>query len=128
VRGIATVSTIVLVVFSAALLAVQSAATGPEWEMLVGKPLPDDGEPMLSVNGLTMPAQPVGEHSHAGPVVGYILQGEIENQVEPEPPAIHKAGSFFYERPRHVHRIMRNLSAEPATLLLYHLSEKRTEP
>jgi hypothetical protein len=27
-----------------------------------------------------------------------------------------------------VHRIMRNLSAEPAALLLYHLSEKRTEP
>jgi quercetin dioxygenase-like cupin family protein len=66
-----------------------------------------------------MPAQPVAEHSHAGPVVGYILQGEIENQVEPEPPAIHKAGGFFYERPRHVHKIMRNLGAEPAKLIIF---------
>ena len=74
---------------------------------------------MLSVNGLTMPAQPVAEHSHAGPVVGYILRGEIENQVEPELPAIHKPGGFFYEAPRHVHKMMRNLSAEPATLIIF---------
>jgi quercetin dioxygenase-like cupin family protein len=118
-RVIATVLTAVLATASAAMLVAQSGAARPEWETLVRAPLPEDGEPMLSVNGLTLPAQPVAEHSHAGPVVGYILQGEIENQVEPEPPAIHKPGGFFYEPPRHVHKIMRNLSAEPAKLIVF---------
>jgi quercetin dioxygenase-like cupin family protein len=66
-----------------------------------------------------MPAQPVNEHSHAGPVVGYILRGEIENQVEPDAPAIYKPGDFFYEAPRRLHKIMRSLSAEPATLVIF---------
>jgi quercetin dioxygenase-like cupin family protein len=119
VRVIATLLTIVLAVSSAAMLVAQSGAASPEWETLVRAPLPDDVEPALSVNGLTMPAQPVVEHSHAGPVIGYVLQGEIENQIEPEPPAIHKPGGFFYERPRHVHKIMRNLGAEPAKLIIF---------
>jgi quercetin dioxygenase-like cupin family protein len=91
----------------------------PEWETLVRADLPEDAEPIISVNGLTMPEKPVAEHSHAGPVVGYILQGEIENQVEPDPPAIYKPGGFFSEAPRHVHKIMRTLSAEPAKLVIF---------
>ena len=117
-RSIATVMTIVLAVASAAMLVAQSGPESPVWETLVRAPLPETIEPILSINGLTMPQKPVAEHSHAGPVVGYILQGEIENQVEPEPPAIHKPGGFFYEAPRHVHKIMRNLGTEPATLII----------
>src|SRR5580765_8432732 len=97
----------------------------PQWETLVRAPLPEGIEPLLSVNGLTMPAEPVKEHSHAGPVVGYILQGEIENQVEPDPPAIYKAGGFFSEAPRHVHKFMRNLGSEPAKLIIFQAGRTR---
>jgi quercetin dioxygenase-like cupin family protein len=111
--------TAVLAVASPAVLAEQSDAGRPEWETLVRAPLPEDVDPIISVNGLTMPAQPVAAHSHAGPVIGYILQGEIENQVEPDPPAIYKPDGFFVEAPRHVHKIMRNLSPEPAKLIIF---------
>jgi quercetin dioxygenase-like cupin family protein len=98
----------------------RGARSAPQWETLVRVPLPPDAEPVISVNGLTMPAQPVGEHSHAGPTIGYIAKGEIENQVAPDPATILKPGGHFYEAPRQVHKMMRNLSVEPAKLLVFH--------
>jgi quercetin dioxygenase-like cupin family protein len=92
----------------------------PTWETLVREPLPADIEPVISVNGLTIPEQPVAEHSHPGPVIGYIVDGEIENQIDPGPPAIFKAGGVFYEPPRHLHKIMRTVSAASARLLIFH--------
>ena len=92
----------------------------PVWETLVREPLPADVESVISVNGLTMPEQPVAEHSHHGPVIGYIVDGEIENQIDPDPAAIYKAGGVFYEPPRRLHKIMRNVSAVPAKLLIFH--------
>ncbi|HEY7188543.1 MAG TPA: DUF3179 domain-containing (seleno)protein [Vicinamibacterales bacterium] len=99
-----------------------SAQSGgpPVWETLVRVPLPGDAEPIISVNGLTMPAEPVAEHSHPGQTIAYLVAGEIENQVAPDPPAIHKAGGHFYEAPRQLHKVMRNLSTEPAKLLIFH--------
>src|SRR5262245_794653 len=94
----------------------------PAWETLVREPLPADIEPVISVNALTMPEQPVAEHSHPGPVIGYIVDGEIENQIDPDPPAIFKAGGVFYETPGHLHKIMRTVSAAPANLLIFHAS------
>ena len=92
----------------------------PTWETLVRQPLPADIDPVISVNGLTMPEQPVAEHSHPGPVIGYIVDGEIENQIDPGPPAIFKAGGVFYEPPEHLHKIMRTVSAAGAKLLIFH--------
>src|SRR5204862_7210969 len=106
-------------VFSARLLA-QSSPPGPKWETLVRVPLAENVEPLISVNGLTMSTQPVAEHSHAGPVIGYVVDGRIENQVEPDPMAIYTSGGFFVEAPRRLHKIMRNLSAEPAKLVIFH--------
>lgn len=117
-RTIVKVLTTMLAMWAAVLVA-QSGTESPKWETLVRVPLPADVEPILSVNGLTMPAKPVAEHSHAGPVVGYILEGEIENQVEPDPPAVYKSGGFFVEAPRQVHKTMRNLSTDPAKLIIF---------
>ena len=115
-----TALTAVLGIVSAVRLVAQASDAKPQWEILVRAPLPDEVEPIISVNGLTMPAQPVVEHSHAGPTIGYIVQGEIENQVEPDPLATYKPGSFFSETPRQLHKVMRSLSAEPATLVIFH--------
>lgn len=89
-------------------------------------PLPADAEPKISVVSIPVgPASPAPRangpgHTHAGPVFAYILQGEIENQVEPDPPQIYKPGGFFYEAPLHVHRFLHNLSAtEPAKLIVF---------
>src|SRR5215470_9999081 len=92
----------------------------PTWETLVREPLPADVEPVISLNGLTMPEQAVAEHSHQSPVIGYMVDGEIENQIDPDPAATYKAGGVFYEPPRHLHKIMRTVSAAPAKLLIFH--------
>jgi quercetin dioxygenase-like cupin family protein len=129
---LATFLTAALAAFPAAKLIAQSGAKGPVWETLLQAPLPENVEPIISVNSLLLPLAPpvpppVGTgHTHADPVIAYIVQGEIENQVEPDPPAIYKTGGFFYEAPMHVHRILRNLSTtEPAQLIIFQAGRTR---
>jgi len=112
--------------FIAPRIEAQSNAGKPVWETLVQKPLPEDTEPKITVTSLPIPlATPVPSppgpgHTHAGPVFAYILEGVIENQVEPDPPQIYKAGGFFYEPPMHVHKFMRNRSTtERATVIAF---------
>lgn len=103
------------------------ATVKPVLEKLMRAPLPGDTLPKLSVLSLPaippappLPSEPGAGHTHAGPVFGYILQGQIENLVEPDPPAIYKAGEVFYETPMHVHRYLRNASkTEPAKVLIF---------
>jgi len=64
-------------------------------------------------------------HHHTGPVFAYILEGTVENQVEPEPPKTYAKGDFFYEPPMHVHRQLKNLSAtETARILVFEVGEQ----
>src|SRR5262245_33179096 len=120
------ISRIILICLAAAIGALparpaaQSAATTPTWDVLVRVPLAVDSEPVISVNGLTMPREPVAEHSHPGATIGYIAAGEIENQVVPDPRAMLRPGGHFYEAPRQLHKVMRSLSTEPAKLLVFH--------
>ncbi len=59
-------------------------------------------------------------HQHSGPVFAYILEGSIENQVEPDPPKTYAVGDVFYEPTMHIHRMLRNLSeTEPAKILIF---------
>jgi hypothetical protein len=44
----------------------------------VREPVPTDLERLISVNGLTMPAEPVAEHSHPGQTIAYLVTGEVE--------------------------------------------------
>lgn len=105
----------------------QPGAAQPLWETLMQKPIPEDAVPKLSVFSFPpIPAAPAIQpapgpgHMHAGPVFGYILKGEIENLVEPDPPGIYKAGEVFYETPMHLHRYLRNAShTEPASLIVF---------
>jgi Cupin domain len=62
-------------------------------------------------------------HQHSGPVFAYILEGNIENQVEPDAPKTYAAGDVFYEPTMHVHRSLRNLSdTQPAKILVFQLA------
>jgi quercetin dioxygenase-like cupin family protein len=93
---------------------------------LMQEPLAETPNPEVTVITLTVaPGATSPPHQHIGPVFAYILDGEIENQVDPNPAQNYKAGDFFYEPPMHVHRSLRNLSsARPATLLIFEVGEK----
>lgn len=93
---------------------------------LMQEPLAEMPTPEVTV--LTLTVAPGGSsqpHKHTGPVFAYLLEGEIENQVDPDPPRKYRPGEFFYEPPMHVHRALRNLSStKPAKLLIFQVGEK----
>jgi quercetin dioxygenase-like cupin family protein len=64
------------------------------------------------------PDQTDSPHSHAGPVFGYVLEGEYEHAIDDEPVKTYKAGETFYEPSGCVHRVARNPSSKTRTRLL----------
>lgn len=67
-------------------------------------------------------------HRHTGPVFAYVLEGTIQNQVDPEPLKTYRAGEIFYEPTMHVHRALTNLSkSKPAKLLVFEIGEQGKE-
>jgi quercetin dioxygenase-like cupin family protein len=57
-------------------------------------------------------------HRHAGPVFGYVLEGEYEHALDDEPVKTYKAGDTFYEPSGCVHRVTRNPNERQKTRLL----------
>ena len=64
------------------------------------------------------PGGRVAPHRHAGPVFGYVLEGEYEHALDDDPVTTYKAGDTFYEPSGCVHRVTRNPSARAKTRLL----------
>src|SRR3954471_1781669 len=64
------------------------------------------------------PGQKDAPHRHAGPVFGYVLEGEYEHALGDEPVKKYKAGETFYEPSGSVHRVARNPSKTAKTHLL----------
>ncbi|OXA53740.1 uncharacterized protein LOC110849722 [Folsomia candida] len=60
---------------------------------------------VATVVHLTFPPGDVGSdpHTHPGPVVGYVLEGEFLFQVNEEPCRVIKAGEAFHEKDGDVH-------------------------
>jgi len=74
------------------------------------------------------PVRPFPAHKHPGPVFAYVLEGSVENQVDPEGPKTYHTGDCWYEPAMHVHRSMRNLSdTQPAKVLVFEVTP-RDEP
>lgn len=103
-----------------------STTSSVDVQKLMQEPLGEMPNPEVTVITLTVaPGATSSPHRHTGPVFAYLLEGEIENQVDPNPPQRYKAGEFFYEPPMHVHRSLRNLSrTEAAKLLIFEVGEK----
>ena len=130
-RIITAATAVMLAAIAPTKLRAQSGAGNQGWEVLMRAPIPGDAVPMISVSSIPLaPAPPTPRtgnmgHTHAGPVFAYIVQGEIENQVEPDAPQVYTLGGFFYEAPGHVHRFMRNLStAEPAKVIVFQAGDR----
>ncbi len=67
-------------------------------------------------------------HRHTGPVFAYVLEGAIQNQVDPEPLKTYQAGEIFYEPTMHVHRALTNASkTKAAKILVFEIGEKGKE-
>jgi quercetin dioxygenase-like cupin family protein len=64
------------------------------------------------------PGQKDSPHRHAGPVFGYVLEGEYEHAMDDEPVKTYKAGETFFEPSGSVHRVARNPSDKTRTRLL----------
>jgi len=64
------------------------------------------------------PGRKDSPHRHAGPVFGYVLEGEYEHALDDGPVKKYKAGDTFYEPSRCLHRVARNPSGKTKTRLL----------
>ncbi len=64
------------------------------------------------------PGQGGKPHRHAGPVIGYVLEGEYEWAIDDQPAKTLKAGDTFYEPTGCLHRVSKNLAAKGNTRVL----------
>ena len=68
-------------------------------------------------------------HRHDAHVFVYLLEGSVEMQVAGGKPVILKPGDTFYENPKDVHPVGRNLSkTQPAKLLVFFVKNEKTPP
>ncbi|HTN76466.1 MAG TPA: cupin domain-containing protein [Pirellulaceae bacterium] len=66
-------------------------------------------------------------HRHAGPIFGYVLEGEFETALGDEPAKTLKAGETFYEPGGILHRVSRNPSQKTRTRVLAVMVHARAE-
>jgi quercetin dioxygenase-like cupin family protein len=79
----------------------------------------DGKEAKATVEEVTLgPGQEVPPHRHAGPLFGYVLEGDYEHALNDDPVKTYKAGDTFYEPSGCVHRVTRNPSKTAKTRLL----------
>ena len=64
------------------------------------------------------PSQAGTPHRHAGPVIGYVLEGEYEWAIDDQPAKTFKAGDTFYEPTGCLHRVSKNPAAKGNTRVL----------
>lgn len=88
----------------------------------------DGKEASVSVKEVTFePGQKDSPHRHAGPVFGYVLEGEYEHAIDDQPARIYKTGETFYEPSGCVHRVAQNPSGKTKTRLLAVILHARGE-
>src|SRR5215472_11000988 len=69
----------------------------------------DGKETRVSVVEVTLePGQAGKPHRHAGPVIGYVLEGEYAWAIDDRPARTLKAGDTFYEPTGCLHRVSKN--------------------
>jgi quercetin dioxygenase-like cupin family protein len=79
----------------------------------------DGKETKVTVVEVTLkPGQAGKPHRHAGPVIGYVLEGEYEWAIDDNPAKTLKVGDTFYEPTGCLHRVSRNPSKKGKTRVL----------
>jgi quercetin dioxygenase-like cupin family protein len=79
----------------------------------------DGKKTKVTVVEVTLKPGQAGEpHRHAGPVIGYVLEGEYELGIDDQPSKVFKAGETFYEPTGRLHRVSNNPAAKGNTRVL----------
>jgi len=89
----------------------------------------DGKEAKVTVVELVLePGQAGKPHRHAGPVFGYVLEGEYEHAIDDQPAKVLKAGDTFYEPTGCLHRVSRNPGNVKARVLATILHPRDGKP
>ncbi len=105
----------------------------PAIPYLMQESIGDIGDAEASMLILNIPPSPrtathraFAMHKHSGPVFAYVLEGSVENQVDPQDkPKTYNTGDYWYEPAMHVHRLLRNLSdTQHARILVFEVLPK----
>ena len=74
-------------------------------------------------------ASPSHTHAKSAFILGYVLSGAIESQVNDGPARVYRAGESFHETPGSRHPVSRNASkTEPAKLLAVFVVDTKDKP
>lgn len=78
------------------------------------------GRDALMITVSYAPGQASTPHMHPGSIFAYVLEGEVESQLDGQPARVFKQGEAWYEPPNARHLVSRNASqTRPAKLLVY---------
>ena len=86
---------------------------------------PDDATKVtLLLSVKFAPGAESAPHRHPGFIVGYVLSGELEFQLQGQPSQHLKPGDHFYEPPGAVHLVSRNPGRETTEVLVFAVQPK----
>lgn len=106
-------------------LGVAAAAAKPGPVELLREPFPGDPDREIVLLRATFaPGDSTPPHHHPGTLVGYVLSGEYEFQLEGQPLQRLAAGDRFYEAPGSEHVVSRNPGETMTQVLAFIVREK----
>jgi quercetin dioxygenase-like cupin family protein len=117
-----------LVITACAAMVLQGqTALDARTRIVISQSLPQLDAAHLKVTMVEVTYPPGGSsapHSHACPVIGYVLRGAVRMQVKGGPVSVYRPGDSFYEAPNGVHLVSANASTkEPAVFLAYFICD-----
>ena len=94
----------------------------PVLEQVLKEKLDDKQGKIMVLELESAPGNASPPHRHPGPVIGYVLEGELEVAVDDGPVKVYKKGEAWFEPARALHRVNRNPSkTKPARFLAFML-------
>ncbi|MEP6668703.1 MAG: cupin domain-containing protein [Chthoniobacter sp.] len=104
--------------------AAHAAATSRPVELL-REPYPGDPtREIILLRATFAPGDSTPPHQHPGFLVGYVLTGELEFQLEGQPLQRLTAGDRFYEPPESAHVVSRNPGTSTTQVLAFIVHDK----
>lgn len=96
---------------------------------LISQPITNLGDFDAEMLLLTLPPRFASTpHRHSGPVFAYVLEGKLENQVDPEGVKTFSTGDSWFEPAMHTHMVMHNLSDTKQARVLVMLLTPKGKP
>jgi quercetin dioxygenase-like cupin family protein len=116
----------VAAVMAVCLIAIASSSAqqiGLKRSVLLQRDLPIPGYEVILVKATIAVGGREGKHTHAGTLVGYVLEGELTLEVAGQPTKVLKAGESALVEPGRVHEGI-NKGSVPVTVLVTFIAEK----